>query len=73
MNYINKHLTIKGTLIIGAFGTDGIILAVDSRSGIVGPNNKIIGYIDSVPKMSLLNNQFPIAIAGKSTLGEEFV
>jgi len=70
--YISQ-MTIKGTLIIGAIGTDGIILAVDSRVCIIGPDSNVIGYIDSIPKLSLLNDQFPIAFAGKSTIGEEFV
>lgn len=63
---------IRGTVIIGAIATDGILIVADSRACIVGPNNELVAYIDSVPKLTLLNSQYPIALAGKSTLGDKF-
>lgn len=67
------EIAIKGTIIIGVICKDGILIAADSRGAIMGNENKIMAYVDSLPKIGLLNDRYPIAFAGKSTLKERFV
>ena len=63
---------IKGTMVIDAICTDGNLIIADSRGCIVDSEKKPIEYFDSLPKINLLINQFPVAFAGSATLGDKF-
>jgi len=72
LSYALDTLPQQGTIIIGAIANDGIIIAADSRAGIAGNNKEILAYIDSLPKLTLLINRYPIAFAGKGNLLDKF-
>ncbi len=63
---------LKGTLIIAGVATDGVIIAADSR-GSYGTKDDLIGYVDKLPKIYLLNNKFPIAVAGQTDINDKLV
>ena len=46
---------LHGTIIIAAIGSDGIVMAADSRTAIPGKLGNVIAFIDSVPKLFPLN------------------
>lgn len=63
----NEHPShfVKGTLIIEAIGSDGIILAADSRAGwIRHMYSPVEKYRDSVPKIFLIKNSGLVAFYG---------
>lgn len=55
---------VGGTLVICAIASDGIIIAIDSRASIKGDKNNWVAFADSLPKLFLLNNKYPIAVTG---------
>lgn len=58
-----------GTLIIAAIGSDGIMIAADSRS-YIGTRGHAIAYHDNYQKINILNG-YQIAIAGINVLGDK--
>jgi hypothetical protein len=61
-SYAQQKITRQGTVIIAAVGTDGVMLAADSRVT-VRHNGKILAYYDGLSKIYRMGN-FGLALIG---------
>jgi hypothetical protein len=65
----------SGTLLLGAVGSDGIVITADSR-GSIYPNadqtKQPIAYIDSLCKIFTIKG-YPIAVAGNTAINGRFI
>lgn len=59
----NIPFTLHGTIIIAAIGSDGIVIATDSRMVLKDSKGTLIAYIDGVKKLYQLK-KFVFALAG---------
>lgn len=70
----NNLFSQSGTLLVGIIFDDGIYIASDSRGSLFGTDDytkEPIAYIDSLPKIFLLN-KLPVAVAGNSQIGKKY-
>lgn len=65
---------IHGSLVLAGVGTDGIVIAADSRVIIRSPDGQTsLGYFDGFPKIQLLKDKYPISTVGSTLIGGHFI
>lgn len=74
-SYCQKRVRIEGSFMIVAIGSDGIMVASDSRANFADSNDPAhtpLGYFDFVQKTFILKNRMTISSTGMGIIGQYF-